>query len=112
MGFLHRVWFLTALLPSYGNLPPLVPSLQTINITLFVITMLASANDNLSWETQFISSVIMHQQQGMIDETITKIGSTILVTLKDTQPNPVYYYWLRVDQLIREYFHYLHGYVM
>jgi len=42
----------------------------------------------------------MHQLQGMLDGAILQPLSTTLVALGIHQPNLVYSYWLRFDQLI------------
>ena len=90
------------MLPSHGSgLPPLPPSLWTVNITTYVTTILASVDDYLSWETKFTSFIIMHQLHGMLDGSILQPPPMILVAHDFTEPNPAYSYWLHVDQLIR-----------
>ena len=43
----------------------------------------------------------MHQLFGMLDGSMPQSTSHVLGSLGTPQPNPVYGYWLRVDQLIR-----------
>ena len=69
-GVLDDIWSLTSLVPLHGSSLPILPSsLWTVNITTYVMTILALVDNYLSWETQFTSFVIMYQLNGMLDGT-------------------------------------------
>ena len=87
-----------ALLP---RLPPINPSLWTINIKTFVTTILERVDDFLSWKTQFLSFLVMHQLHGFIDGTITQPASHFFVSSEMPQLKPAFTLWIRLDQLIR-----------
>ena len=75
-----------------SDLPSLPLSLWSVNITTYVTMALASVDENLSWETQFTSFVIIHQLHGMLDQTILQPPASILVAPSVAQPNPAYAY--------------------
>ena len=95
------MWTTTPLQLQFASRLSLPPSLWTVNIMEYIITVLASVDDYLSWETQFTFFVIMHQLQGMLDGTVTQPQSTVFVALGIIRPNPAYSYWIQVDQLLR-----------
>jgi len=86
-----------------GELAICQPSLWTVNIATYVTTILASVDDYLSREMQFLYFVIMHQLLGMLDASILSPSSTVLIASGVNQPNPTYFYWLQVNQLIRSW---------
>jgi len=59
-----------------------------------------SVNDYLSWETQFCSFFVVHQLKGMIDGSIPIPTEHIIVSPGTQQPNPIYSWWIRVNQLV------------
>ena len=63
--------------------------------TTYVITVLASVDDYLSWKIQFTSFDIMHQLPGILDGTVIQPPSTILVAPDVGQHNSTW-----VDQPI------------
>jgi len=64
----------------------------TVNITTYVTTVLASVDDYLAWEMQFMSFVIMHQLHGTLDSTIIPLSPTDLVACGVNEPNLAYSY--------------------
>jgi len=64
-------------------------------------TVLVSVDDYLSWRTLFTGFMIIHQLFGMLEGSNPQPTSHLLGSLGTPQPNPIYGYWLQVDQLIR-----------
>ena len=56
-----------------ASLPPLLQSIQTVNVTTYVTTTLASIDVFLLWRTQFTGFVIMHHLYGMLDSPIPSL---------------------------------------
>lgn len=83
------------------GLPPVNPTLWTINIKTFVTTVLERVDDFLSRKPQCLSFLVMHQLRGFIDGTINQLASHIFPFSKTPQPNPAFASWIRLDQLIR-----------
>ena len=85
-------------LPGFSSINP---SLWTINIKTFVTTMLDKFDDYLSWKTQFVSFLVMHQLHGFVDGLVSQPPIFVVLSSGLQQPNPGYATWLHLDQLIR-----------
>ena len=91
----------TFLLPSLPNsIPTVSPAIWTINVTNFVSTSLDKVEGFLTWKTQFMYFLVMHQLHGFLDGSISQLPPYISTSLGHHQPNPAYQLQLRLDQLI------------
>ncbi|KAJ8445793.1 hypothetical protein Cgig2_027874 [Carnegiea gigantea] len=61
--------------PSTGaSLPPIHPTLFTVNVKNFITVVLTTVEDFLSWRTQFIAFLVTQQLSGFFDVQLTLNG--------------------------------------
>ena len=58
------------------DLPIISPTIWTINVTNIATTSLDKVEDFLTWKTQFLSLLVMHQLHGFLNESPTHATST------------------------------------
>lgn len=90
-----------------ASLPLSLPNIWTVNVTTYVMVVLANVDDYLSWRTQFSSFVIIHQISGMIDATISAPSPIWTYMHGLQQPNLGSYYWVKNSIMNRVIFHIL-----
>lgn len=84
-----------------SHLPPIHPSIFSINIKNFVTIVLTTVENFLFRCTQFIAFLVTQHLSGFFYGMIDIPSSYILDFNGVQHPNPSYSVWLRLDQLIR-----------
>ena len=86
-----------------SHLPPIHPSIFSLNVKNFVTIVLTTIEDFHSWRTQFVAFLITQQLCGFFDGTIKTPTASVLDYNGVQHPNPAYSVLLPSDQLIRSW---------
>ncbi|KAF3671634.1 hypothetical protein FXO37_07936 [Capsicum annuum] len=100
---------LFGLSPSFDIVSLVIPNLSSVaalatpNVTNLVTIKLSSAEDYLTWCTQFTSLLISHELMGFVDGSIPPPSPLLSDVSRNPQPNPLYRSWIKIDQSVRSW---------
>jgi hypothetical protein len=86
---------------SGGGNPP--PPFNPPSIRRIVNQPLTGPEDFLTWRQQFIAHLIAHNLLGLVDGSFPPPPMVVTDTSGQSQPNPLFYQWLRADQQVRSW---------